>query len=173
VSTLPDELFHRFGRNGGGALATGFQNLLYEHPAFPADLHREIDGWCGRTARRSAGRRERDAVHLQDAQEGPGLQATLWELPTSEIIAAQEAKIGFLMTSSPSGHGGARRALRAAAGLQSPDPGRRACARLSGAGMSGLGQAPAASIAATRMPSARSTSSGVVTSGGMIRTTCP
>ncbi|HEY6056553.1 MAG TPA: class II fructose-bisphosphate aldolase, partial [Candidatus Limnocylindrales bacterium] len=37
ASTLPDELFHRFPSVGTAEihLATGFQNALYEHPAFP------------------------------------------------------------------------------------------------------------------------------------------
>ena len=40
ASTLPDELFHRFPQVETAEihLATGFQNLLYEHPAFPAEL---------------------------------------------------------------------------------------------------------------------------------------
>src|SRR5204862_2790801 len=48
ASTLPDEDFHIF-RDVETAeihLATGFQNLLYEHPEFPASLHREIEAWC-------------------------------------------------------------------------------------------------------------------------------
>ncbi|MGZ6269921.1 MAG: class II fructose-bisphosphate aldolase, partial [Candidatus Limnocylindrales bacterium] len=48
ASTLPDELFHRFPATGCAEihLATGFQNALYEHPAFPAELHKEIEAWC-------------------------------------------------------------------------------------------------------------------------------
>ena len=48
ASTLPDALFHRFPLVGTAEihLATGFQNLLYEHPAFPAELHREIESFC-------------------------------------------------------------------------------------------------------------------------------
>ena len=48
ASTLPDELFHRFPEVETAEihLATGFQNALYEHPAFPTALHREIEAWC-------------------------------------------------------------------------------------------------------------------------------
>ena len=48
ASTLPDELFHRFPavETAEIHLATGFQNALYEHPAFPDELHREIEAWC-------------------------------------------------------------------------------------------------------------------------------
>src|SRR4029453_11557690 len=47
ASTLPDELFHRFPavETAEIHLATGFQNLMYEHPAFPASLHRAIEAW--------------------------------------------------------------------------------------------------------------------------------
>ena len=47
ASTLPDELFHRFPavETAEIHLATGFQNALFEHPAFPAELHSEIEAW--------------------------------------------------------------------------------------------------------------------------------
>jgi len=44
ASTLPAELFDRFPKLGACEihLATEFQNMLYDHPAFPAGLKREI-----------------------------------------------------------------------------------------------------------------------------------
>ncbi len=44
ASTLPAELFDRFPRLGACEihLATEFQNMIYDHPLFPADLKREI-----------------------------------------------------------------------------------------------------------------------------------
>src|SRR5262249_10400982 len=47
ASTLPDELFHRFPavETAEIHLATGFQNALYEHPAFPKELHEAIRDW--------------------------------------------------------------------------------------------------------------------------------
>ena len=44
ASTLPAELFDRFPRLGACEihLATEFQNMLFDHPAFPAALKREI-----------------------------------------------------------------------------------------------------------------------------------
>ncbi len=44
ASTLPAELFDRFPKLGACEihLATEFQNMLFDHPAFPADLKREI-----------------------------------------------------------------------------------------------------------------------------------
>ena len=73
ASTLPDELFHRFPavETAEIHLATGFQNALYEHPAFPDELHREIEAWCFGNAidERKAGP-DRPAVRLHDPQEG-------------------------------------------------------------------------------------------------------
>ena len=44
ASTLPEALFDRFPQVETAEihLATGFQNLLYEHGAFPRDLRAEI-----------------------------------------------------------------------------------------------------------------------------------
>ena len=48
ASTLPDELFHRFPAVDTAEIdpATGFQNSLYDHPAFPKELLAEIEHWC-------------------------------------------------------------------------------------------------------------------------------
>jgi len=37
ASTLPDEMFHKFKEHGAVEvhLATGFQNLIFDHPYFP------------------------------------------------------------------------------------------------------------------------------------------
>ncbi len=44
ASTLPEEAFHKFAEKGCLEihLATGFQNIIYEHPEFPDDLREEI-----------------------------------------------------------------------------------------------------------------------------------
>jgi fructose/tagatose bisphosphate aldolase len=44
ASTLPEEAFHKFPEEGCLEihLATGFQNIIYEHPEFPDDLRDEI-----------------------------------------------------------------------------------------------------------------------------------
>jgi fructose/tagatose bisphosphate aldolase len=44
ASTLPEEAFHKFPEEGCLEihLATGFQNIIYEHPEFPNDLRDEI-----------------------------------------------------------------------------------------------------------------------------------
>jgi len=47
ASTLPPEAFDAFPRVGACEihLATDFQNMVYEHPAFPADLKAEMYAW--------------------------------------------------------------------------------------------------------------------------------
>ena len=44
ASTLPDEAFHMFVQRGAVEvhLATGFQNMVYDSPAFPENLRNEI-----------------------------------------------------------------------------------------------------------------------------------
>src|SRR5262249_21767792 len=47
ASTLPDDAFHHFPAVGTAEihLATGFQNMILDHPLFPPDLTREIHAW--------------------------------------------------------------------------------------------------------------------------------
>ncbi len=101
ASTLPDELFHRF-RDVETAeihLATGFQNLLYEHPAFPPEMHEQIEAWCLENA---LDERKDDQTHQQFVYTtrkkaiGP-FKRQLWDLEAKdEILADQARKIGFL-----------------------------------------------------------------------------
>jgi fructose/tagatose bisphosphate aldolase len=101
ASTLPDELFHRFPlvETAEIHLATGFQNLLYEHPAFPAELTREVQAWCMTNTADERKPGEADDVFLYKTRKkalGP-FKRELWELPTKdEILADQEAKLRFL-----------------------------------------------------------------------------
>jgi fructose/tagatose bisphosphate aldolase len=101
ASTLPDELFHRFPQVEAAEihLATGFQNLLYDHPAFPADLKSEIEGWCFANTSDERKEGESDDVFLYKTRKkalGP-YKRQLWELSTKdEIMADQRAKMGFL-----------------------------------------------------------------------------
>jgi hypothetical protein len=102
ASTLPDELFHRFPQVGAAEihLATGFQNLLYDHPAFPAELRAEIEGWCEQNTRdewKPDESRDQSLYKTRKKALGP-YKRRLWELPSkAEILAAQEEKLRFLM----------------------------------------------------------------------------
>ncbi len=101
ASTLPDELFHRFAgvETAEIHLATGFQNALYEHPAFPAELHREIEAWCFANAadERKPGMTDTQFVYTTRKKAIGPFKRQLWELATKdEILASQAEKIGFL-----------------------------------------------------------------------------
>ena len=101
ASTLPDEMFHRFREVETAEihLATGFQNALYEHPAFPAELHAAIEAWCFANAADERKDGETDAQFVYKTRKkaiGP-FKRELWDLATKdEILAAQAAKIVFL-----------------------------------------------------------------------------
>ena len=101
ASTLPDELFHRFPavETAEIHLATGFQNLLYEHPAFPPDLLAEIEDWCVRNTadERKEGESDRQFFYKTRKKALGPYKRQLWELPgKEEILADQEAKLRFL-----------------------------------------------------------------------------
>ncbi len=101
ASTLPDELFHRFPtvETAEIHLATGFQNALYDHPAFPADLMAEIYAWCRVNAadERKAGQTEDQFLYSTRKKAIGPFKRQIWDLATKdEILASQGAKIGFL-----------------------------------------------------------------------------
>ena len=101
ASTLPDEMFHRF-RDVGTAeihLATGFQNTLYEHPAFPRQLHEAIEGWCFENAldERKSDQTDQQFVYTTRKKALGPFKRQLWDLETrDEILAEQARKIRFL-----------------------------------------------------------------------------
>jgi fructose/tagatose bisphosphate aldolase len=103
ASTLPDELFHRFPavETAEIHLATGFQNALYEHPAFPAEIHREIEAWCFDNAagERKAGQTDQQFVYTTRKKAIGPFKRRLWDLDTrSEILADQGRKIAYLFS---------------------------------------------------------------------------
>jgi hypothetical protein len=103
ASTLPDELFHRFPavETAEIHLATGFQNALYEHPAFPEELHREIEAWCFGNAidERKEGQTDQQFVYTTRKKAIGPFKRRLWDLATKdEILASQRRKISYLFT---------------------------------------------------------------------------
>jgi len=103
ASTLPDELFHRFPavETAEIHLATGFQNALFEHPAFPAELHRKIESFCFASAadERKPGQTDEQFIYTSRKKAIGPLKRDLWDLSTKdEILAAQSRKIAFLFT---------------------------------------------------------------------------
>ncbi len=103
ASTLPDELFHHFPavETAEIHLATGFQNLLFEHPAFPKALHAAIEGWCHDNAadERKPDQTEEQFVYTTRKKAIGPFKRQLWDLATKdEILAAQRRKVTFLFT---------------------------------------------------------------------------
>jgi len=101
ASTLPDELFHRFPivETAEIHLATGFQNALYDHPAFPAELMSEIYAWCRANAadERKADQTEDQFLYTTRKKAIGPFKRACWDLATKdEIVASQGAKIGYL-----------------------------------------------------------------------------
>ncbi|HJW22288.1 MAG TPA: class II fructose-bisphosphate aldolase [Candidatus Limnocylindrales bacterium] len=101
ASTLPDELFHQFPETETAEihLATGFQNALFEHPAFPRALHEAINAWCFANAldERKDGQTDQQFVYTTRKKAIGPFKRELWDLATrDEILADQAKKIGFL-----------------------------------------------------------------------------
>ena len=101
ASTLPEEMFHRFPETETAEihLATGFQNALYDHPEFPADLHAEIEGWCFSNAidERKPDQTDQQFVYTTRKKAIGPFKRQLWELPMRDAILADQArKLEFL-----------------------------------------------------------------------------
>ena len=105
ASTLPAELFDRFPKLGACEihLATEFQNMIYDHPRFPADLKRGIYDRL-----RTAAVDERKATDTDEQffyktrKKALGMfKRELWGLPPAvreEIGRSLEEKFTFLLT---------------------------------------------------------------------------
>ena len=101
ASTLPDELFHRFPavETAEIHLATGFQNALYEHPAFPDELHKAVEAWVFKNAleERKEGQTDQQFVYTTRKKAIGPFKRELWDLSTKdEILAAAHRKVSFL-----------------------------------------------------------------------------
>ncbi|HSW42256.1 MAG TPA: class II fructose-bisphosphate aldolase [Patescibacteria group bacterium] len=101
ASTLPDSLFHKFPTVDTAEihLATGFQNAVYDHPAFPADLRAEIEAWCFANAADERKEEMTDTQFVYTTRKkaiGP-FKRQIWSLATKgEILASQARKMAFL-----------------------------------------------------------------------------
>jgi fructose-bisphosphate aldolase, class II len=101
ASTLPDELFHKFREVETVEihLATGFQNLLYEHPAFPREIHEQIEQWCFANAldERKPDQTDQQFVYTTRKKALGPFKRQLWDLESrDEILGDQARKISFL-----------------------------------------------------------------------------
>lgn len=104
ASTLPDELFDHFPKNKAAEihLATGFQNMIYDHALLAPELKREMYEWlkvnCA-DERKSGQTDEQFFYKTRKKALGPFKQK-LWDLPASVRDAMMqdiERKLGFYM----------------------------------------------------------------------------
>ena len=91
ASTLPDELFHRFPEVDTAEihLATGFQNLMMDHPSFPPDLLQEMRNYSNSELanERSAGETDIQFFYKTRKKAWGPFKRQTWDLP-ADIRAA-------------------------------------------------------------------------------------
>jgi hypothetical protein len=105
ASTLPPEYFGHFPDNDCAEihLATDFMNTVYEHPAFPLPLKREIERWLDDSAAGERQKGETQAQFLYKTRKkaiGP-YKEQVWNLPEgtrAAIRATLQEKFRFLFT---------------------------------------------------------------------------
>src|SRR5882762_441112 len=104
ASTLPAEAFDAFPKAGACEihLATNFQNMVYEHPQFPADLKAEMYTWVRANATEERKPKDTEEQFIYKARKkalGPFKQR-MWSLPedTRKAIGQSlEERFTFLM----------------------------------------------------------------------------
>ncbi len=103
ASTLPPELFDKFPDSDCAEihLATGFQNMVYEHPAFPQPLKRAIERWVfdHYGEQRKPGETEPQFLYKNRKQAIGPFKENLWNLPEGtrqELRDALEREFKFL-----------------------------------------------------------------------------
>lgn len=102
ASTLPDEYFNQFTKSEAVEvhLATGFQNIQFEHPAFPEELKQKMYAWLDehkQDERKEGMTDEQFHYKLRKKAWGEFKQAT-WNIPEenkSQIRAALSERFEF------------------------------------------------------------------------------
>jgi len=104
ASTLPPDAFDAFPRVGACEihLATDFQNMVYEHPQFPADLKAEMYAWIRENATEERKPKDTEEQFIYKARKkalGP-FKRRMWSMSESArqtIGASLEERFSFLM----------------------------------------------------------------------------
>jgi len=104
LAALPPEAFDAFPRVGACEihLATDFQNMVYEHPAFPADLKAEMYAWVREHAVEERKPKDTEEQFIYKARKkaiGP-FKKRMWSLSDDArraIGQALEERFTFLM----------------------------------------------------------------------------
>ena len=105
ASTLPPDAFDAFPKAGACEihLATNFQNMVYEHPQFPAALKEEMYVWVRANATEERKPKDTEEQFIYKARKkalGP-FKAQMWGLPEDArraIGQSLEEQFSFLMT---------------------------------------------------------------------------
>ena len=105
ASTLPPDAFDAFPRVGACEihLATNFQNMVYDHPAFPPSLREEMYTWVREHAQEEKKAKDTEEQFIYKARKkaiGPFKQQ-LWALPADvrdTIGASLQQQFAFLMS---------------------------------------------------------------------------
>ena len=104
ASTLPAEAFHNFPRVGACEihLATDFQNMVYEHQAFPPALKSEMYDWVRANAadERKAKDTEEQFLYKSRKKAIGAFKRQLWDLPADvkdAIGKSLEDRFAFLL----------------------------------------------------------------------------
>jgi fructose/tagatose bisphosphate aldolase len=104
ASTLPPDAFDAFPRVGACEihLATDFQNMVYDHPQFPADLKAEMYAWIRQHATEERKPKDTDEQFIYKARKkaiGP-FKRRMWSIAPEARQAlgrALEERFSFLM----------------------------------------------------------------------------
>jgi fructose/tagatose bisphosphate aldolase len=105
ASTLPDEMFHKFKEHGAVEvhLATGFQNLIYDHPNLPYDLREKVYDYLleNFSKEKKEGETEEQFFYkIRKKGWGDPLKKDWWSLPKDvkeAIFQDLEDKFAFLI----------------------------------------------------------------------------
>jgi len=103
ASTLPMDYFDKFPEVGTAEihLATEFQNIMYEHPRFPADLKAKIYEWLGKECAKERKEGETDSQFIYKTRKkaiGP-FKKEMWSIPETamaDIMKAYEDRLETL-----------------------------------------------------------------------------
>lgn len=103
ASTLPEHAFGRFPDAGTAEihLATNFQNMVFDHPALPAELKERMYEWCrvNLPEERKPSDTEEQFIYKARKKALGAFKRDLWELPREtwdEIGATLKEKFAFL-----------------------------------------------------------------------------
>ncbi|MBW3565794.1 MAG: class II fructose-bisphosphate aldolase [Acidobacteria bacterium] len=105
ASTLPEDVFDQFPKADTVEihLATGFQNVVYDHERFPETLTAEIVEWLGENAKgdRKDGQTEEQFIYKARKRALGPFKKKIWSMPSAvreAIMADLEEKFELLMT---------------------------------------------------------------------------